>query len=86
LRDEINRKWPSKPGEKSTWDQILEEKDKRVAAKKERERLEKIKAEERAERRKKILFEIGKGLIVATIAGGIGSFLWWAATSGPAVN
>ncbi len=86
LRDEINRKWPSKPGEKTTWSQILEEKDKRVAAKKERERLEKIKAEERAERRKQILFEVAKGLIVAAIAGGIGSFLWWAATSGPAVN
>ncbi len=85
LKDEINRKWPSAPKEPTTWDLILKEREKRVAEKKERERLEKIEAEERAERRKQILFEVGKGLVVAAIAGGIGSFLWWAATSGPAV-
>ena len=84
LKDEINRKWPSAPNEPTTWDLILKEREKRVAEKKERERLEKIEAEERAERRKKLLFELAKGLIVAAIAGGIGSFLWWAATSGPA--
>jgi hypothetical protein len=86
LRDEINRKWPSKPGEKSTWDQILAEREKRIAAKKERERLEKIEAEERAERRKKILIEVGKGFAVLIVAGGLVWFLWWAATSGPAVR
>ena len=86
LKDEINRKWPSKPGEKSTWDQILAEREKRIAEKKERERREKIEAEERAERRKAILIEVGKGLAVAAIAGGIAWFLWWAATSGPAVR
>jgi len=86
LKTEINAKWPSKPGEKSTWDQILEEREKRVAAKKEREKQEKIEAEERAERRKAMLIEVGKGLAVAAIAGGIAWFLWWAATSGPAVR
>jgi len=86
LKTEINRKWPSAPNEPSTWDLILKEREKRVAAKKERERLEKIEAEERAERRKAILLEVAKGLAVAAIAGGIGSFLWWAATSGPAVK
>jgi len=86
LKDEINRKWPSAPREPTTWDLILKEREKRVAEKKERERLEKIEAKERAERRKKLLFELAKGLIVAAIAGGIGSFLWWAATSGPAVT
>ena len=86
LKDEINRKWPNAPKEPTTWDLILKEREKRVAEKKERERLEKIEAEERAERRKAILLEVAKGLAVAAIAGGIGSFLWWAATSGPAVK
>lgn len=86
LKDEINRKWPSKPGEKSTWDQILAEREKRVADKKEREKREKIAAEERAERRKVILIEVAKGLAVAVIAGGLFTFLYWAATYGPAVR
>jgi len=86
LKTEINRKWPSKPGEKSTWDQILAEREKRIADKKERAKQEKILAEERAERRKAILIEVAKGLAVAAIAGGIGWFLWWAATYGPAVR
>ena len=82
LKNEINRKWPSAPNEPTTWDLILKEREKRVAAKKERERLEKIEAEERAERRKKLLLELAKGLIVAAIAGGIGTFLYWAAQQG----
>lgn len=86
LKDEINRKWPSGPNEKSTWDQILDEREKRIADKKERARQEKIDAEERAERRKAILMEIAKGLSVVAIAGGIGTFLYWAATYGPAVR
>ncbi len=86
LRDEINRKWPSKAGEKSTWDQILDEREKRIAEKKEREKREKIEAEERAERRKAMLLEAAKGLAVAIVAGGIAWFLWWAYTSGPAVK
>ena len=82
LKNEINRKWPSAPNEPTTWDLILKEREKRVAAKKERERLERIEAEERAERRKKLLLELAKGLIVAAIAGGIGTFLYWAAQQG----
>ena len=86
LKDEINRKWPNAANEPTTWDLILKERERRVAEKKARELKEKLLAEERAERRKQILFEIGKGLIVAAIAGGIGMFLYWAATSGPAVT
>ena len=86
LKTEINSKWPSKPGEKSTWELILEEREKRIADKKEREKQEKIEAEERAEHRKEILIEVAKGLVVIIIAGGIAWFLWWAATSGPAVR
>ena len=86
LRDEICRKFPAKPGEKNTWDKILEERENRIAAKAEREKQEKIDAEERAERRKAMLIEVAKGLAVAAIAGGIGWFLWWAATYGPAVR
>jgi hypothetical protein len=86
LKDEINRKWPTKPGEKSTWELILEEREKRIADKKEREKQEKIEAEGRAEHRKEILIEVAKGLVVIIIAGGIVWFLWWAATSGPAVR
>ena len=86
LKDEINRKWPSKPGEKSTWDQILDEREKRIADKKERAKQAKIDAEERVERRKVILIEVAKGLAVAAIAGGIAWVLWWAATYGPAVR
>ena len=86
LKDEINRKWPSGPNEKSTWDQILEEREKRIADKKERARQEKILAEERAARRQRILLEVGKGMAVLLIAGGIVWFLWWAATYGPAVR
>ena len=82
LKAEINRKWPSAPKEPTTWDLILKEREKRVAAKKERERLERIEAEERAERRKKLLLELAKGLIVAAIAGGMGTFLYWAAQQG----
>ena len=86
LKTEINTKWPSKPGEKSTWELILEERKKRIADKKERENQEKIDAEERAEKRKAMLIEVAKGLAVIVIAGGIGWFLYWAATSGPAVS
>ncbi len=86
LKTEINSKWPSKAGEKTTWELILDERKKRIAEKKERERREKIEAEERAERRQKVLIEIGKGLAVAAVAGGIGWFLFWAATSGPAIK
>jgi hypothetical protein len=86
LKDEINRKWPSGPNEKSTWDQILNEREKRIADKKERARQERILAEERAERRQTILIEIGKGMMVLLLAVGIVWFLWWAATHGPAVR
>ena len=86
LKSEINSKWPSKPGEKSTWDQILAEREKRIAEKKEREKQAKIDAEERAERRKAILIQLGQGVIVVFVLAGVVGFLYWAATSGPAVR
>ena len=64
----------------------MEEREKRIADKKKREKQEKIDAEERTRHRKAILFEVAKGLAVIVIAGGIGWFLYWAATSGPAVS
>ena len=86
LKEEINRKWPSKPGEKKTWDLILEERKKRVAAKIERAKQEKIDAEERAEKRKNVLMQIGQGFIVLFVLAGVIGFMYWAATSGPAVK
>ena len=86
LKDEINRKWPTKVGEKTTWDLILDERKKRIIDKKEREEQERIDAEERAEKRKAMLIEVAKGVAVIVIAGGIGWFLYWAATNGPAVS
>ena len=38
LKEEINSKWPSKAGEKTTWELILDERKKRIADKKEREK------------------------------------------------
>ena len=86
LRDEICRKFPAKPGEKNTWDKILEERDTRIAAKAEREKQEKIDAEERAERRKAMLIQVAQGAVVLIVLAGISGFLYWAATSGPAVQ
>mgnify|MGYP003154529295 CR=1 FL=1 len=86
LRDEINRKWPSAPNEPTTWDLILKEREKRVAEKKERERLEKIKAEERAERRRYMLIQLAQGVAVLVVIAGISGFLYWAATAGPAIR
>ena len=86
LKDEINRKWPSARGEKSTWDQILDEREKRIADKKERAKQEKILAEERAERRRYMLIQLAQGIVVLAVVAGISSFLYWAATSGPAVQ
>ena len=86
LRDEINRKWPAKPGEKTTWNKILEERDRRIAALAEREKQEKIDAEERAERRKAMLIQLAQGAVVLIVLAGISGFLYWAATAGPAVR
>ena len=86
LREEINRKWPSKPGQKSTWDQILEEREKRIAEKKEREKQEKIEAEERAARRRYMLIQLAQGVAVLVVIAGISGFLYWAATAGPAIR
>tara|TARA_R110002012_G_C11459529_1_gene592636 strand:+ start:261 stop:701 length:441 start_codon:yes stop_codon:yes gene_type:complete len=86
LRDEICRKFPAKPGEKNTWDKILDEREKRIAAKAEREKQEKIDAEERAERRRYMLIQLAQGVAVLVVIAGISAFLYWAATAGPAVR
>jgi predicted ArsR family transcriptional regulator len=69
-----------------TWDNIIKQQKQAIADAEKREKEAKLAAEERAERRQKYLIEFGKGLAVLAIAGGIGSFLYWAATSGPAVK
>ena len=86
LKNEINRKWPAKGGNKSTWDLILEEREKRVKAKEERKKKAKIAAKEKAEHDKqllhKILVEGGKAIIVLGLIGAMAWFLMWAAEKG----
>ena len=86
LKNEINKKWPAKGGNKSTWDLILEEREKRVKAKEERKKKAKIAAKEKAEHDKelyhKILVEGGKGIIVLALIGAMAWFLIWAAQKG----
>ena len=79
LKSEINSKFPSKPGEKSTWDQILEERERRLAEKKEREKQAKIDAEERAERRRYMLIQLAQGAVVLVVVCGYGhgDSSWW---------
>tara|TARA_R100001082_G_C4331494_1_gene145866 strand:+ start:75 stop:623 length:549 start_codon:yes stop_codon:yes gene_type:complete len=85
LKNEINRKWPAKGGGKPTWDLILEEREKRVKAKEEREKKAKIAAKEKAEHDKqllhKILVEGGKVIIILLLVSAMGWFLMWAATA-----
>ena len=85
LKNEINRKWPAKGGGKSTWNLILEEREKRVKAKEERQKKAKIAAKEKAKHDKelyhKILVEGGKVIIILLLIGVMGWFLMWAATS-----
>ena len=80
LADEINRKWPSKPGEKSTWDQILEQRQKLLK--------EKADAAKRAKQKQiddkaflhKVLVESGKVVFLLLVIAGIGWFLYYAST------
>ena len=80
LADEINRKWPSKPGEKSTWDQILEQRQKLLK--------EKADAAKRAKQKQiddkafwhKCLVEGGKVILLLVIIGCIGWWLHYAST------
>ena len=73
-----------------TWQAILDEREKRLAHKKEinekNAAAAKAKAEESKEFWHKVLVESGKGLIVIAIGSGIVWFLWWAATHGPSVR
>jgi len=85
LKNEINRKWPAKGGGKPTWDLILEEREKRVKAKEEREKKARIAAKEKAEHNKqlrhKILVEGGKAILILLLVSAMGWFLMWAATA-----
>jgi len=69
-----------------TWSNIIAEQKKAVKAQAERRKAAKQAQEERVEFWKKVGTECLKGGFVILIAGGIGSFLYWAATSGPAVR
>ena len=82
---EINRKWPSKVGEKTTWDQILEQRKKLLA-----ERAADQLAKENALAKKakadkifwhKVAVEAGKILILCVVVAAIGAFLYYASTA-----
>ena len=85
LAKEINRKWPSKVGEKTTWDQILDQRKKLLAAKAASEQLAKETALRKAKADKifwhKILVETGKVVLVLLFAGAMIGFVMWAATA-----
>ena len=85
LKAEINRKWPSKVGEKTTWDQILEQRKKLLA-----ERAADQLAKENALAKKakadkifwhKVAVEAGKILILCVVVAAIGAFLYYASTA-----
>jgi len=86
LKAEINKKWPVKYGEQTTWDAILEEREKRIKAKKERDK----KAAERREAKrlhdremlKKIAVEGGKAIAVILACTLVVYWLYWAAQKG----
>ena len=85
LKAEINKKWPVKPGEQTTWDAILEEREKRIKEKKERVKKAKEEAKKKREHDRalwhKILVEGGKVVILVAVIGVIAWFLWWASTA-----
>ena len=86
LKAEINKKWPVKHGEQTTWDAILEEREKRIKAKEERLK----KAKEAAEKKRKhdrellhkVLMEGGKAIAIILSITGVGYFLYLAAQKG----
>ena len=85
LADEINRKWPSGPGEKPTWDQIIEQRQKLLKEKAEAKK----RAKEAALQKKlddkvfwhKVLVESGKVVFLLCFVAGIGWFLYYAASA-----
>ena len=85
LAKEINRKWPSKVGEKTTWDQILAQRKKLLEEKAASEQL----AKENALRKKKedkifwhkVMVEAGKVVIILVFASVIIGFVYWASTA-----
>ena len=85
LAKEINRKWPSKVGEKTTWDQILDQRKKLLAAKAASEQLAKETALRKAKDDKiiwhKVLVESGKVVLVVFFALAMIGFVYWAATA-----
>lgn len=85
LKAEINRKWPSKPGQPSTWDQILVQRKKLLAQRAAADQLAKENALRKAKADKifwhKVAVEAGKVLVLCGVVAIIGAFLWYAATA-----
>ena len=85
LKAEINRKWPSKPGQPSTWDQILVQRKKLLAQRAAADQLAKENALRKAKADKlfwhKVAVEAGKILILCAVVTAIGAFLYYAATA-----
>ena len=85
LKVEINRKWPSKPGQPSTWDQILVQRKKLLAQRAAADQLAKENALKKAKADKifwhKILVETGKLVLVLLFTAAVIGFVYWAATA-----
>ena len=85
LAKELNRKWPSKPGEKSTWDQIVDQREKLLAERAAADQLAKETALKKAKADKlwwhKCWIEAGKAGIIILFAGLVIGFIYWAATT-----
>ena len=85
LAKEINRKWPSKVGEKTTWDQMLEQRKKLLAERAAADQLAKANALKKAKADKifwhKVAVEAGKILILCVVVAAIGAFLYYASTA-----
>jgi hypothetical protein len=84
LKAEINRKWPSAPGQPTTWDQIIDQRQKLLVEKKEAAKAAKAKARQQKIDDKifwhKVLVESAKVVFLLLVIAGIGWFLHYAST------
>ena len=76
LKDEVNRVWPVKHGEQTTWDAILEEREKRISAKKKAAKKRAAKAADQRAFIKKAATIFAQLLAVTGVAIGIGYIIW----------
>jgi hypothetical protein len=85
LASEINKKWPSGPGEKSTWEQIIDQRQRLLKEKAAADQLAKEtalqkKAADRAFWKHALLICAQVGMLFCFV-GLIVVFLWWASTA-----